>query len=902
MLGRLRSLPRDLGLQLFVLYLLLIVPFLGSLVVFDQLVGQRIRADVEANDLSLVRAIAQETDLSIRNAMEAVRGLARYPAVITADQAGMEPLFQVILDTRPDVNLVYRLDASGIMVYHYPTGPGSTVGTDFSFRTYFQRALHSQDPLFSEGRISPTTEQPVATAVMPIWDQDGSFRGLVATNIRLESLSETLAAITSKHQDEEGFDIAIIDSQRQIIAYPDHSLLLHPASELIRRPGGLPLATQAGTIIDKDAEGQERLYTYVPIGSAGWEVVLSRPSAAAFATQITLRRISLGVAVTILLIGLVFWGALNQRVIRPIEELAPISEAIGQNEELTEAQRRAVRKSHDRRDQIGHLVRSTLRMEEAIRRRIREQATLLETSKAVVSTLDLEVVLDRILDQVERLLDVKMSAIIAYDSEPGIFRIRASHGLSSEFSENLTIQRYEPSSVTVRALNSREPIQVSDTETDPSYAPRRIRARLEGFRSVLAVPLNTKHAPPTALVIYRPGPHVFTEGEIELLVSFANQATMAIENATLFERSDARLQEQTHRLEALIQSLSDALILSRPDGSVAYANRRVSELAGLPEQQIIGAQVEQVLDSIVQKSGVAGRTGEQFRRAARGDETSMVELPLRDGGKSVYLRLEAFDATDSRGISIGRGFFFHDITADFELDRMKTSLISTVSHELRTPLAAIKGYATTLLAEDVDWDRRSQREFLSVISDESDRLSSLVNNLLDLSRIEAGSLKLSLRECRIEDLFSRAAAQARLGPEVQFDLRVEPDLPPFHADPPRMETVLRNLLENSVKYSGGKSCIKASVGLKDGNFVFRMQDDGPGIPLKESERIFDRFYRIDDSLARVTSGAGLGLAICRGLVRAHGGEIWLEPGGPGTCIVFSIPVVQAPVPDEEGNF
>src|SRR5512144_2965314 len=122
MLRRIRSIPRDLGLQLFVLYLLLIVPFLGSLLVFDQLVGQRIRADVEANDLSLVRAIGQETDLSIRNAMETVRGLSSYPAVMAGEPAGMEPLFQVVLDTRPDVNLIYRLDAQGIMVYHYPVG------------------------------------------------------------------------------------------------------------------------------------------------------------------------------------------------------------------------------------------------------------------------------------------------------------------------------------------------------------------------------------------------------------------------------------------------------------------------------------------------------------------------------------------------------------------------------------------------------------------------------------------------------------------------------------------------------------------------------------------------------------------------------------------------------------
>ena len=111
MLRRLRSIPRDLGLQLFVLYLLLIVPFLASLAVFDQLVGQRIRANVEQHDMPLVSAIAQETDLSIRNAMETVRGLSVYPGVIQPDPSQMQGLFDLILATRPDINLVYRLDA-----------------------------------------------------------------------------------------------------------------------------------------------------------------------------------------------------------------------------------------------------------------------------------------------------------------------------------------------------------------------------------------------------------------------------------------------------------------------------------------------------------------------------------------------------------------------------------------------------------------------------------------------------------------------------------------------------------------------------------------------------------------------------------------------------------------------
>ena len=263
---------RDLGWQLLALYLLLIIPFLVTLWFFDTVVGERIQNDVAANDLSLARAIAQETDLSISNALIAVQELARYPGVIDADKKSMESLFSVILNTRPDVNLVYRLDADGIMLYHYPVGPGSTLGIDFSFRDYYQRALESTTPLVSKGRISPTTEQAVATAVMPIRSADGRFLGLVGTNIRLKSLSETLTAIVSEHQTVEGLQLAILDSSAQIIAYPDSELLLHPASDLLPGIYEHVLAGESGTITTTGPDDEERLYTYAPSADRAFEM------------------------------------------------------------------------------------------------------------------------------------------------------------------------------------------------------------------------------------------------------------------------------------------------------------------------------------------------------------------------------------------------------------------------------------------------------------------------------------------------------------------------------------------------------------------------------------------------------------------------------------------------------
>ena len=881
---------RDLGLQLLALYLLLIIPFLATLWFFDSVVGERIQNDVAANDLSLARAIAQETQLSISNALKAVEELAKYPGVIDANPTDMESSFGVLLRTRPDVNLVYRLDPEGIMLYHYPVGPGSTVGVDFSFRDYYQEALESTQPLVSKGRISPTTEQAVATAVMPIWSVDGRFLGLVGTNIKLESLSDTLSEIVSEYQAEGGLQLAILDSSAQIIAYPDPSFILHPASDLIPDIYKHVLAGASGTITTSDPNGEERLYTYAPISGIGWGVIVSRPTATAFSTQIFLRRVVIIAAATSVLIGLFFWLALNRRVISPIERLAPTSEAIGLNQPIRPEERKILEAQARRSDQVGHLTRSILKLEELIADRMKEQATLLETSTAVVSSLDLRTVLDRILEQVRRLLNVRMSAIIALDEQVGVFRIRASRGLSKQFAEQLSIQPTEPGSVTMRALHAREPIQVSDTETDPSYKPQRPRSRAEGYRAVLAVPLNTQYSPPTALLVFHPKPHEFSHNEIQLLSNFANQATMAIENAVLYERSDMRLKEQTRRLEALIQSLQDGLILSNLSGAVVYANRRIGELADLTPEALSGAPIDRVLSRILDKASGEDSIRKEVNNLLERESNQRVELSLLVLGRTIHVRLDTFDVTDANNIPIGRGLILHDITADHELDRMKSSLVSTVSHELRTPLAAIKGYATTLLADDVEWDRESQREFLSIISDESDRLSNLVNNLLDLSRIEAGSLMLSRDECDLNEIIRRAARQAQLQPGNRFEVQIEANLPKLFADRPRLETVLRNLIENSVKYAGEHATIHVDVKSQSENIIFRVSDDGPGIPEEESQRIFESYYQVNAGLARISGGAGLGLAICQGLIRAHGGEIWVESQKRGACIVFSIPL------------
>lgn len=888
--GRRLPVYQDLGLRLLLVYLLFIGPFLLAAWAADRVAAQRLQADVRASDLALARAIAQETNITLGYILQAVGRLAEDPAVRQADPQGMALRFAHFLDAHPEVNLVYRLDAGGVMLYHYPEGPVSTVGQSFAFRPYFKRAQRTELPFLSEARISPTTRQAVTTAVVPLWDGNGRFLGVVGANIKLEALSWTLANIATTRSPDEAFQVLILDGEGRVVAHPDPDFLLAEWGVMVPAISQAVLEGREGSQVLRGPDGVERLYSYTPIRSAGWGVIVGRSTEAAFATAQAFHRALWLAAGAFSLFGLLFWLSLSGWVLRPLVTLAAYSRTIGSAETAPEGVVRRLQRLAGRQDQIGHLTRSLQRMERDIRQRMHELQTLLETSAAVVSTLDLDTVLERILAQVERLLGVKKSAILVWDEDRRRFVARASRGLSPGYLARLEVPPDRAYSPTVRAMRTGQMVFVEDVEADPSFRPLLPRARAEGYRAVLVLPLQTAHAPPAALVAYYPEPHRFTDRELSLFTSFAHHAAMAIENAALYARSDRRLQEQTRRLEALIQSMDEGLILEDLQGRIVYANRRIAELCRLTPEDLTAASTEQVLARVCQSAPDPEQALAALRELLANPEKHLCEIRLRQHGRPRYYRVRVFRVTDRRGAYIGRGMIWQDVTADREVDRMKSSLIATVSHELRTPLAAIKGYATTLLAEDVEWDPEAQREFLRTISDETDRLTNLVNNLLDLSRIEGGTLKVCKEPVDLAGLIERAAALVPgLTPE-RFQVHLPNDLPLVPLDAQRIEVVLRNLLENAVKYGEAGTPITVSVTQEGGEVIVRVMDEGPGIPPEHIPYVFESFYRVEDGLARSRSGAGLGLAIARGFVEAHGGRIWVEPRAKGTCLAFSLPL------------
>jgi signal transduction histidine kinase len=256
---------------------------------------------------------------------------------------------------------------------------------------------------------------------------------------------------------------------------------------------------------------------------------------------------------------------------------------------------------------------------------------------------------------------------------------------------------------------------------------------------------------------------------------------------------------------------------------------------------------------------------------------------------------------DDDGVMVlGRLFVARDVTQECEAERLRAALLSTVSHELRSPLTAIKGYTSTLL-HGGPWDEETTREFLAIVDASADKLDHLVEGLLDAAQAEAGALRVEREPIRIEQIARRVIAQqSPLAPKHSLRLEAPDGLPLAEADPLRVEQVLTNLVENAIKYAPAGGPI--TIWIRDGaQLTVGVRDRGPGIPPEHADRLFERFYRVSAGADGAARGLGLGLAICKGLVEAHDGRIWMESApGAGSTFTFTLPKLGGLDRDEVG--
>ncbi len=346
-------------------------------------------------------------------------------------------------------------------------------------------------------------------------------------------------------------------------------------------------------------------------------------------------------------------------------------------------------------------------------------------------------------------------------------------------------------------------------------------------------------------------------------------------------------------LLAVMEGMSGGLLILDARRRPQYANARAGQLFGVDLAPLLGMAEATLLRRIRPlladpRSGLAS-----WRRARAVSSGSAAFELLVVGPPPRTLLVEMFQVTNGGG-QRHFGVLLRDVSDERDLAREKNELLGAVSHELRTPLAALVGFAELMLQRDYTEPQR--REFLTTMLREGWRLTRLINNFLDLQGLENGADHMMLTPTPLAPVVARAVRAVGADAASPIIVDLPDDLPLVLADAARIEDVLVNLLSNARKYSPTGGDIRVALQREDGHLQVAVSDHGQGIPADALPRLFEKFYRVDNSDGRTTMGAGLGLAVVRSTVEAHGGQVRAESAGAqqGSMFAFTLPVAKAP--------
>jgi GAF domain-containing protein len=573
------------------------------------------------------------------------------------------------------------------------------------------------------------------------------------------------------------------------------------------------------------------------------------------------------------------------------------------------------------------------------------------------STFDLQTVLDTLVESAARLCNAYDAVVLLREGESLVFRahhgpipfVVAPGQQREQHRAELPITR---ATTAGRAVLQRKPVHVRDLTAERDEFPEgHALALRQGHRAIVSVPLLREDEAIGCLVVRRIEARAFSSKQIELAATFADQAVIAIENARLFDEVQARTEElskslqqqtatsdvlkvisrSTFDLKSVLQTLVEsagrlcdadfAMITRKKDGvlffaeAYGYSSEFIEYVRALPVERGRGTATGRALleGRVIHIADVLADPDYAWAEAQKlGGYRTVLGVPmLREGIPSGVLTLTRSEVrpftdkqielvstfADQAAIAIENVRLFDEIQdKSRQLEKAslhKSQFLANMSHELRTPLNAILGYNELILNNVYGETVGRMSAVLTRIQSNGRHLLRLINDVLDLSKIEAGQLTLSLADYSIKQVVhSVRAAVEPLATEKRLGFKVEvpPDLPPGCGDERRLTQALLNLVSNAIKFTDvGEVTIKVSAA--NGAFTLSVRDTGPGIDPADQVRIFEEFQQADSSVTKKKGGTGLGLSIARHIIEMHGGRIWVESRvGNGATFFFTVPV------------
>jgi len=642
----------------------------------------------------------------------------------------------------------------------------------------------------------------------------------------------------------------------------DGRILVHPSPERVMQPypGELPAAP--GLSEQAAPDGTRQLVYFQPVVGQPWSVVLTVP-----ARQVQQVALDIAAPLSILIVLLALIALVTLRiglrvVTRSLHSLAVEADRIAQGQLDHPLHVQGV-------DEIGQLRRAFEQMRLGLRERLDELNRLLNVSLGVAASLDMQ---DAVQPVLEAVLAAGASAARVVLSPAGL--PDAPVKTPTRFALGPSAANYADLDETILALAEKQEILVLTNTSrtrllDPAPAGARPGA-------LLAVGLRHENRYYGVMWAAYDRTRTFSDADVRFISTLAGQAALAAANARLFRSVEIGRQQ----LEAILASTPDPVLVTDPQDRLLLANPAAGQVFGQDLLRGIGRPIEQLIEqpallSLLQASATVHRSAE-------------ISLP------SGQIFMATASSVTSEGRPFGRVCLLRDITTLKELDLLKSEFVATVSHDLRSPLTLMRGYATML--ETVGELNSQQQGYVAKIVAGVENMARLVNNLLDLGRIEIG-VGLQVEPVGVQEIAEQVTGE--LQPQAvqkKIALRVIPQdgLPErIEADQALLHQALYNLVENAIKYGRDQGQVTVHIRAGSDHVTFAVEDNGIGIAASDLPRLFEKFYRGKQREARAQQGTGLGLAIVRSIAERHGGRVWVESQvGRGSVFFLQIPVAQ----------
>lgn len=524
----------------------------------------------------------------------------------------------------------------------------------------------------------------------------------------------------------------------------------------------------------------------------------------------------------------------------------------------------AVKRALERRQSVNAQIKLVAKHDTStLRNRVNGLESIQRVGRQVTSLLNLDDVLKAVVDAAVELTGAEEGSLLLLDENSGELYMRASRNFQEDFVRTFRLPIRD--SLAGQVLRTGKPVMLDE------QTPRKIKTSYLVY-TIIYVPLVVQERVIGALEVdNRQSRKPFTDYHITLVSALADYAAIAIENARLYSNSEL----ERNKLESILTNIEEGVIVVDPDRRIVLVNRKAREAFGIEEKNLTGRRLREVLQH------------QELLEILREDQTtpSRTELMLQDG--------RVLNAQITPISEIGLVVTMQDITHLKELDRIKSDFVNTVSHDLRSPLTAILGYVE--LIDRVGAVNVQQKEFIHRVQISVQNITSLINDLLDLGRIEAGFDARNeivpfsaIIHYAVDGLRGRAQQKS-----LELQLEIPDVLPQVLGNPVRLRQMLSNLISNSIKYTpdSGQVIIRAQA--EGEQIILQVSDNGPGIPPADQPYIFDKFYRASN-IPSDTPGTGLGLAIVKSIVENHQGRIWVDSNiGQGTTFTIVLPTTDS---------